>query len=135
AGASQGPGRSCQREPFPQVMKRAALCSRSIPLEAPMTPTAPRFIVCCDWSKEATGRAVFVADLPARTVRYVGPDPKHTQDGEPWSFEAALSLARSLRQEGPVLLTFDAPLGVPQSYLNAARQVPTWQGVRDFVEW
>ncbi|HLT30948.1 MAG TPA: hypothetical protein VK013_12985 [Myxococcaceae bacterium] len=100
-----------------------------------MSDSSPRFILCCDWSKEASGRAVYVADVAARTVRHVGLEPSRRPDGGAWTFEATLAHARILRREGPVLLTFDAPLGVPASYLEAARQQGPWHDVRDFVEW
>ena len=100
-----------------------------------MSETSPRFILCCDWSKEPSGRAVYVADADTKSVRHVGPDPSQTPDGTPWTFEAALAHARMLRREGPVLLTFDAPLGLPRSYFQAARQEPQWQDVQHFVEW
>lgn len=81
-------------------------------------PTAsPAAILCADWGKEPHKRAVYVADVASRIVRRLASDL--------WSFGTVLGAAEQWTNHGPVLLTFDAPLGVPQSYLAALkRQLP-----------
>jgi hypothetical protein len=46
------------------------------------------------------------------------------QEAERWTASA-----------GRVLATFDAPLGIPESYLAAASRVPEWRSPRTFLEF
>src|SRR4051794_31282010 len=79
---------------------------------ADQTPTpAPSAILCADWGKASAKRAVYVADVAGRSVRRV--------PGGTWSVAGVLAAAERWMSTGPVLVTFDAPLGVPQSYLIA----------------
>lgn len=68
-------------------------------------------ILCADWGKESSKRAVYVADVSARIVRRVRSDA--------WSVAGVLAEARRWTSNGAVLGTFDAPLGLPESYLRA----------------
>jgi hypothetical protein len=71
-------------------------------------------ILCADWSKDARKRAIYVANVPTREVRRL-----HAKDPGGWSVSAVLREASLLASRGPVLATFDAPLGIPESYLTA----------------
>jgi len=86
-------------------------------------------ILCADWGKEADKRAVYMADVPARIVRRL--------EGRAWSVGGVLTEAERLASSGrgPVLATFDAPLGVPESYLVAAARVPSWRSPETFLEF
>lgn len=68
-------------------------------------------ILCADWGKDSSKRAVYVADVSARMVRRVRSDA--------WSVAGVLAEARRWTSNGSVLATFDAPLGLPESYLRA----------------
>ena len=69
-------------------------------------------IICADWGKEPPKRAVYVADLAARTVSRI--------ERGAWSYATVIEEAQERAVAGPVLATFDAPFGVPISYLTAA---------------
>lgn len=83
-------------------------------------------IFCADWAKEQRKRAVFVADVNTRKVSRVG----HAD----WSVARLLEFAQPWTEKGPVLVTFDAPLGVPASYFEAALRSPLWGGPQTFLE-
>ena len=68
-------------------------------------------IICADWGKESRKRAVFLADVAGRTVRRIA--------GEDWSVTTVLAAANHWISRGTVLVTFDAPIGVPASFLSA----------------
>lgn len=71
----------------------------------------PSAIFCADWGKERQKRAVYVADVSRRAIwRLVAGG---------WSVPAGLEEAKRWASTGPVLATFDVPLGVPESYLQA----------------
>lgn len=74
-------------------------------------------ILCADWGKGTEKRAVYVAHIPGRAVYRLKPSVC-------WSVAAILGEAKRLSSKGPVLATFDAPLGVPKTYLAAASNVP-----------
>jgi hypothetical protein len=84
-------------------------------------------ILCADWGKETRKRAIYVADVAAREVRRL--------DASWWSVSAVLSEAARLASRGPVLATFDAPLGIPETYLAAAARVPSWRSPTTFLEF
>lgn len=84
-------------------------------------------VICADWGKEQNKRAVFVADVAARTVRRI--------DRTGWSIAALLEAALPWRECGSVLITVDAPLGVPASYLRAASGHLPWGCPRTFPEF
>ena len=84
-------------------------------------------ILCADWSKEQRKRAVFIADIGARTVSRVG--------RADWSVAKLLEVAQPWTEQGSVLVTFDAPLGVPASYLKAASRGPLGGGPENFLEF
>ena len=69
-------------------------------------------IICADWGKAPRKRAVYVADMPRRIVSRI--------ERGPYSFATVLEQAHETAVGGPVLATFDAPFGVPISYLRAA---------------
>lgn len=64
--------------------------------------------MCADWSKESTGRAVYVALPGTRTIERV----VHNS----WTLDQLLEKAGSYSHLGPVLIAVDAPIGVPRSF-------------------
>ena len=72
-------------------------------------------VLCADWAGSARGREVFSAVVGERSVRRI-PVPAGG-----WDVEAAVKVARDCSTTGGVLLGFDAPLGVPRSFWEAAR--------------
>lgn len=70
-------------------------------------------ILCADWGKEFKKRSVYIADVTQRAIRRV--------DSRGWSFAEVIKEARRWSTKGPVLASFDVPLGVPQSYFSAAQ--------------
>lgn len=72
-----------------------------------LQPSGLSAILCADWGKEAGKRAVFVADISARVVKRVS--------RRDWSVDTVLAEAERWKSRGTVLVTFDAPLGVPAS--------------------
>lgn len=75
----------------------------------------PAWILAADWGGTAKKRCVFEAAVSERVVRHVKPPA----DG--WTLESLA--AEASRRSGPVLIGIDASLGVPASYLAAARRV------------
>ena len=86
----------------------------------------PSAILCADWGKESVKRAVYVADIAARVVRRVL--------GKAWSLAGLLEEAQRWTSMGSVLVTFDAPLGVPESYLAALNRVLSGQPLTTFLD-
>ncbi len=87
-------------------------------------------MICADWGKESRKRAVYVADVAERTVRRL-------ESGD-WTLTRILSHAETWASRGTVLVTIDAPLGVPASFLSAvARLQPLAppRGFLDVLEW
>lgn len=83
-------------------------------------------ILCADWGKECSKRAVYAADVSARAVRRVS--------GAGWSVAGVLAEAERWTSTGTVLATFDAPLGVPDSYLTALGKLPGAQPLGTFLD-
>ena len=83
-------------------------------------------ILCADWGKEFSKRAVYAADISARVIRRV------PSDG--WSVAGVLAEAQRWILTGSVLATFDAPLGVPDSYLTALGRLPGAQPLATFLD-
>jgi hypothetical protein len=94
-------------------------------------PAPPyRTILCADWAKPLSGRAVYCCDVATRTVERVAP-PK---DG--WNVTEVVEAGLRRRANGPVLVGFDAPIGVSGSYLQAAiTRVPEWSSHKGFIDW
>lgn len=95
----------------------------------------PRIFLCCDWGKESDKRAVYLADTRTRRIRCAGKNPFRSATGMPWSVREALACARQFAAANPVVLAFDAPLGIPLSYFHAAKQYAPWNGIKSFVDW
>lgn len=83
-------------------------------------------ILCADWGKESRSRSVYVADVAERNVRRIR--------ASRWSFAQVIEEAQRWVHGGPVLATFDAPLGVPESYLAAAAKLPRSGSPTTFME-
>jgi hypothetical protein len=76
-------------------------------------------ILCADWAKEQRKRAVFVADIGARTVSRIA--------RADWSVAKVLDAAQPWAERGPVLVAFDAPLGARLVIWSPASRSPLWQ--------
>lgn len=87
---------------------------------------APAAILCADWGKDSPKRAVYVAEVSARVVRRV--------PATGWSVAGVLEEAERWSSTGAVLATFDAPLGVPESYLVSVRTLPSEQPPATFLD-
>jgi hypothetical protein len=85
------------------------------------------YLLCADWSKEQKGRALYTANLQTREVNRV--------EALPLTFDIALEHARRLADKGRVLLSFDVPLGLPESYFSAIRNVEGWQNAASFTSF
>ncbi len=107
--------------PKPEVQARAQSRVQSRP------PVGPSAILCADWGKEPGKRAVYVADVTGRAVRRVA--------SQGWTVARVLAEAKQWEAKGSVLVTFDAPLGVPASYLSAVASRPGWGASRNFLEF
>lgn len=83
-------------------------------------------IISADWSKEASKRAVYVADVGARSIRRL--------NAARWSLDGVLRAADAFASTGAVLAAFDVPLGVPESYLAAFGRLHP-QAPADFPEF
>ena len=83
-------------------------------------------ILCADWGKEFSKRAVYAADVSARVVRRVS--------SRGWSVARVLAEAQRWTSTGSVLATFDAPLGVPDSYLTALGRHPGAKPLATFLD-
>ena len=82
-------------------------------------------VLCADWGKELKKRAVYVADVSTRIVRRV--------PLKGWTAAGVLEEAKRRSLGGSVLATFDAPLGVPESFLAALRR-SSGQPLVNFLE-
>ena len=74
------------------------------------------YLLCADWSKEQKGRSLYSAKVLTRKVSRV-------EEGE-LTVDFALKKARELAKTGNVFLSFDVPLGLPQSFLSELRNTP-----------
>jgi hypothetical protein len=84
-------------------------------------------VVCADWSMGRERRAACVADMASRVVSALPPPA----DG--WTVGALLQATETLAPGRSVLLAFDAPLGVPRSYLDSYRA--RFGEFRSFADW
>lgn len=80
-------------------------------------------IICADWGKEPKKRSAYEVILADRVVRRVATDVR----------EVGRLLQYALDE--PTLLAFDAPLGVPASFISAVRRTPGRAGVEGFMSW
>jgi hypothetical protein len=88
-------------------------------------------IVCADWSKHPAKRAVWMAAPATKEVRRLEPIP-----GEPWTVARVLErTTRLVGTTGSGLVSFDAPIGVPESYLAAARADFGAPAAATFLDW
>jgi hypothetical protein len=85
------------------------------------------YLLCADWSKEQKGRSLYAANVLTREVF-------RTEEGG-LTVDFALEKARDLATRGNVLLSFDVPLGLPQSFLSALRNTPDWNDASGFIEF
>jgi hypothetical protein len=88
--------------------------------------TSPAAILCADWAKDAGKRAVWVADVDARTIGRVAAH-------ETWTFGSLIDHAE--RRRRPVLVAMDVVLGVPHPYFDRRREVIGWEDSSNFVDW
>jgi Pyridoxamine 5'-phosphate oxidase/Protein of unknown function (DUF429) len=92
-------------------------------LGLPAAGRGPRAILGADWSGDARRRAVWVALPEERTVGRLDAAP---------TVPGLVAAARQIG--GGVLIGIDAPIGVPRSYLEAARRSWGLDGA-SFLEW
>lgn len=81
-------------------------------------------ILCADWSKDRRKREVYAASPGERRVWRADPPASG------WDVAEVLNAAARIRgcRRGPALIGFDAPIGVPRSFLEAT-------GSRSFLGW
>ena len=85
--------------------------------------------LCADWSTQGRGREIYAASIDARTVKRVPPPAGG------WTVVAALRAAQGRRRGGTALLGFDAPIGVPSSFLKVLGcEKPEWSKLRNFSD-
>jgi hypothetical protein len=88
----------------------------------------PDVIICADWSKSEAKRAIWIADL--RDGNALRP-----LDVNPRTFDVLIQKAKALvSSKHRVLLTFDAPLGLPRSYFEVARASANGR-MHGFLDW
>jgi hypothetical protein len=93
--------------------------------ETSVQPARPGLVICADWSKSATKRSAWVGDVGQASIYPLSPPLAGF-----WTAKEVLDAAAS--HAGRTLVTFDAPLGVPTSYLEATR--PVFGAVQTFVD-
>lgn len=80
-------------------------------------------MLCADWSKDPAKREVYAASVARRRVWRIKPPSGG------WNVKTALDSASRLRVgRSPVLVGFDAPIGVPASFLKLT-------GAPTFKQW
>jgi len=87
------------------------------------SPPWPALVLCADWSRFQANREVYSAHVAEKRVERVTPP-----DGG-WTVAAVLhEAARRRPTRQAVLVGFDAPLGLPRSFLEhaGARSFPAW---------
>lgn len=89
--------------------------------------TFPATILSADWAKDFGKRAVWAADVDARTIGRVPP-----RDG--WTLASLLDEAER-RVRRPVLVALDLVLGVPSAYFDRRVDVAGWKRSSNFVDW
>jgi hypothetical protein len=94
---------------------------------ATATVAVPDIIICADWSKHPTRRRAWLADVHERRLRRL--------PGRAWSVESVIETGARHRKGAFALVAFDAPIGVPASYLNAARPIFDVRDSATFVDW
>ena len=81
-------------------------------------------VLCADWSKDVSKRAVYEVMVSERLIRRVA--------GQDWTVSSVLQLASG---QSKTLVTFDAPLGVPASFFDALRADPSLASPTTFIDW
>lgn len=89
--------------------------------------TVPDAIICSDWSKNPASRQAWIAEPRASRLRPLL--------GRSWTFRTLVQAGASELREGFVLVAFDAPIGVPASYLDAARTIFDLEDRATFIDW
>jgi len=83
-------------------------------------------IICADWSVFQEKRAAYLASTRTRSVRRVQPAS--------WSLASLLDGAHG-DSAAANLIGVDVPLGVPRTFLEAARREPPWRSTVSFPAW
>lgn len=83
-------------------------------------------IVCADWGGPSNKRTAYEALVGERVIRRV-------PAADAWEVESLLEYAR--RGDRPTLLAFDAPIGVPRSFIEAARKSGLGPSISGFLDW
>jgi hypothetical protein len=89
----------------------------------------PGSLLAADWGKESKKRAVYLADVARRAIERI--------DFTDWNLERLLTVARGLVRSGrgPVVLSLDLVLGVPETYFRQVQGIDRWKHVRNFIDW
>jgi len=113
----------------PETAPKARARKARGPAPSDHQPAAPMpdVIICADWSKHLGNRRAWLAD-PVR--RRIGP-----LSVERPTVEVLVDAAERYRAGGYALVAFDAPIGVPASYLAAARSMVGLPDDATFVDW
>jgi alkylated DNA nucleotide flippase Atl1 len=89
--------------------------------------TVPDAIICADWSKYPGKRQAWIAEPQELRLR-----PLRASS---LTVRTLVEAAECTLREGFVLVAFDAPIGVPSSYLDAARTILNMEDRTTFVDW
>lgn len=104
----------------------------SRPVDAPPAPATRTVaaVICADWAKHASKRAVWMACIDTRRITPIAP-PR-----EGWRFADVLHVAGDVseRNGGSVLLGIDAALGMPRPYFDAVSNLPAIGPAASFVQ-
>jgi len=87
----------------------------------------PEIIICADWSKHPVRRRAWLGDPRERRLRRLS--------ARAWSVASIIENCARHSERGFALVAFDAPIGVPASYLDAARSIFALPKSATFVDW
>jgi hypothetical protein len=90
-------------------------------------PSIPELIICADWSKHPARRRAWIADPRDRSLRQIASSQA--------TVDTVIVEAAQRRGDGFALIAFDAPIGVPRSYFELARQHLSLPKAATFVDW
>lgn len=87
----------------------------------------PAAIICADWSKDPRKRSTYVARIKNRIVHKLAA-------GKLCTLSEVLAHASDVAVEGPVLVAFDVPIGVPYSYSRVGSTKGPFFGAFTFLD-
>lgn len=101
--------------------------SREVVADRNEVRTTPDAIICADWSRNPANRQAWLAEPEERRLRPLR--------GSSWTFRMLVEAGVCMLRGSFVLVAFDAPIGIPASYLDAARTVFDMEARATFVDW